>query len=129
MCAQQQAAAAPRAEVGLAATASDAELAQRQEEEERKRKEAAAERQRQAGGAGGADAAARAVEEALVEGGRKINCGRCQLVDQGRAGRGYQYLGFWLDAGLTLDEEATPVANKLVGGGARAAAMGTRPVS
>ena len=83
----------------------------------------------QAGGAGGADAAARAVEEALVEGGRKINCGRCQLVDQGRAGRGYQYLGFWLDAGLTLDEEATPVANKLVGGGARAAAMGTRPVS
>ena len=44
MCAQQQAAAAPRAEVGLAATASDAELAQRQaerkrQEEERKRKE------------------------------------------------------------------------------------------
>ena len=29
----------------------------------------------------------RAVEEALVEGGRKINCGRCQLVGQGRAGK------------------------------------------
>ena len=41
----------------------------------------------QAEGAGGADAAARAVEEALVEGGRKINCGRCQLVGQGRAGK------------------------------------------
>ena len=41
--------------------------------------------------------------------------------------QGYQYLGFWLDAGLTFDEQATRVANKLVGGGARAAAMGARP--
>ena len=44
MCAQQQAAAAPRAEVGLAATASDAKLAQRQAERKRQAEE---ERQRQ----------------------------------------------------------------------------------
>jgi actin-related protein len=43
VCAQQQAAAAPRAEVGLAATASDAELAQRQAERKRQEEE----RQRQ----------------------------------------------------------------------------------
>ena len=41
--------------------------------------------------------------------------------------QGYQYLGFWLDSGLTFDEQATRVANRLVGGGARAAAMGARP--
>ena len=41
--------------------------------------------------------------------------------------QGYQYLGFWLDAGLTFDEQATRVANKLIGGSARVVAMGGRP--
>ena len=75
----------------------------------------------QAGGAGGADAAARAVEEALVEGGRKINCGRCQLVGQGRAGKAataiwqfieqqYMTLGvLWLDSSWSArDAQARP---------------------
>ena len=42
--------------------------------------------------------------------------------------KGYQYLGWWLDSQLRLDEHTDKIARPLTGAAARVVNMGGRPV-